>query len=461
MNLLIKNGTIVLENEIFEGDLLIKNGLICKIDKNLEISNGDYRQINLNKDYVLPGGIDVHTHFNIDVGVRSVDDFYSGTLAAAFGGTTTIIDHMGFGPKGCNQYHQLKKYHEYAKGNSVIDYSFHGVIQHINDEILHGIKALSEEEGITSFKLYMTYDYKLSEEEILDFLKKTKDMGIIICVHAEVHEMIDKLRNDYVRQGLKSPIYHVMSRPNESESLAIKHLIKLSKEALNDNLYIVHVSAKESVNELKNSGVYAETCTQYLTLSEDEYKNNENNNALKYILSPPLRDKKSIESLWDAVNNKTIKVIATDHCSFNFYGEKQRGKDDFTKCPNGIPGVENRVPIIFSEGVMQKRIDILNFSKLISTNPAKIFGIYPKKGVIKEGADGDIVIIDPTTKWIMQNKNLHDNTDYTCYEGRKIHGKIKYTISRGEIIVENDKFLGEKGRGLFLKRKKASTYWEF
>lgn len=461
MNLLIKNGMIVLEEEVFEGDLLIENGLISKIGKNLENFDKKYKQINLNKEYVLPGGVDVHTHFNIDVGVKSVDDFYSGTLAAAFGGTTTIIDHMGFGPKGCNQYYQLNKYHEYAKENAVIDYSFHGVIQHINDEVLNEIRVLSEEEGITSFKLYMTYDYKLSEDEILNFLNKTKDMGVIICVHAEIHEMIDKLRKFFVEQELKSPLYHSLSRPNESESLAVKSLIEISKNAVNNNLYIVHVSAKESTQELKDSSVYAETCTQYLTLTEEEYQNNENYRALKYILSPPLRNKESLDALWNAIDKKLINVIATDHCSFNFYGDKQKGKDDFTKCPNGIPGVENRIPIVFYEGVMKNKIDILSFSKLVSTNPSKIFGIFPQKGVIKEGSDGDVVIIDPNEKWIIKNEELHDNTDYTCYEGKKIQGKIKYTISRGEVIVENDKFLGEKGRGQFLKRRKALTHWKF
>ena len=245
MNLLIKNGMIVLEEEVFEGDLLIENGLISKIGKNLENFDKKYKQINLNKEYVLPGGVDVHTHFNIDVGVKSVDDFYSGTLAAAFGGTTTIIDHMGFGPKGCNQYYQLNKYHEYAKENAVIDYSFHGVIQHINDEVLNEIRILSEEEGITSFKLYMTYDYKLSEDEILNFLNKTKDMGVIICVHAEIHEMIDKLRKFFVEQELKSPLYHSLSRPNESESLAVKRLIEISQNAVNNNLYIVFILCKQ------------------------------------------------------------------------------------------------------------------------------------------------------------------------------------------------------------------------
>lgn len=431
MNLIIKNGTIILENEIFEGDILVENGLISKIDKNINCDEFDYRVIYLNKEIVMPGGIDVHTHFNIDVGIKSVDDFYSGTLAAAFGGTTTIVDHMGFGPKGCDQFYQLKKYHEYAKGNAVIDYSFHGVIQHINDKILNEIKILSEKEGITSFKLYMTYDYKLSEEEILNFLDKTKDMGIIICVHAELHEMIDKLRKSFTEKNLKTPLYHSLSRP------------------------------KESVDELKNSGVYAETCTQYLTLTEEEYKNNENNRGLKYILSPPLRDKKSADTLWEAVNNETINVIATDHCSFDFYGDKQRGKDDFTKCPNGIPGVENRIPLIFSEGVSKGRISLLQFAKLLSTNPAKIFGLYPQKGVIKEGSDADLVIIAPLEKWMVKNEDLHDNTDYSCYEGMEIQGKIKYTISRGEIIVADDRFLGEKGRGLFLKRKKATTRREF
>lgn len=458
MSILIKNGKIVLEDSIITGDIYIENDKITQIGTNLFANNDNVEIIDAQGLTVIPGGIDVHTHFNIDVGVTSVDDFYTGTVAAACGGTTTIIDHMGFGPKGCDQYHQLNKYHEFAEGNAVIDYSFHGVVQHLNDEIFEQIEDLALNKGIKSFKLYMTYNYKMNNKQILKFLKKTKDLDIIMCIHAEIDEMINELREKFKAEHKLTPIYHAKSRPDYTESKAIKQLIKLAEEADNHNLYIVHVSSCRGVNEIRfkkdSFKIFSETCPQYLILDESKYSDTSNNNqALKYILSPPLRTHDSNIKLWRGLEDGTIDTVATDHCSFNFMGDKQLGKDDFTKCPNGIPGVETRVPLIFSEGVMKERVSLRKFVDVISTNPAKIFGLYPQKGVIRENSDADIVIIDPEDYYTIKHVDLHENVDYTCYEDIEVKGKIKYTISRGEIIVKDNEFLAKKGRGCFIKRK--------
>lgn len=456
MSLLIKNGTIVTASDTYIGDIYIKDGIIKEIATNLNISSDEI--IDAKGKYVLPGGVDVHTHLNLDVGIAVAnDDFYTGTVAAACGGTTTIIDHMGFGPKGCNLKHQVDVYHGYADGNAVVDYGFHGVIQHINDEILDEMESIVKEEGIPSFKVYLTYDYMLEDEAVLKVLKRLKELGGITTVHCENHGSIQLLREYFVKNGYKSPKYHPLSRPAEAEGEAVNRMINLAAIADGSPLYIVHLSSKIGLSYIKmaherGENVYAETCPQYLVLDDNKYEE-ENNEGLKYIMSPPLRKMEDIEALWKGINDGHIKTIATDHCPFSFNKDKQLGKEDFTKCPNGAPGIEERIPLIFSEGVMKNRININKFVEVCSTNPAKIFGIYPKKGTIQVGSDGDIVIIDPNVEKVLKIEDLHSNIDYSAYEGIKIKGCPIYTIVRGKIIVKNNNFIGEKGYGEFLKRK--------
>lgn len=456
MSLLIKNGTIVTASDTYIGDIYIEDGIIKEIATNLNISSDEI--IDAKGKYVLPGGVDVHTHLNLDVGIAVAnDDFYTGTVAAACGGTTTIIDHMGFGPKGCNLKHQVDVYHGYADGNAVVDYGFHGVIQHINDEILDEMESIVKEEGIPSFKVYLTYDYMLEDEAVLKVLKRLKELGGITTVHCENHGSIQLLRESFVKNGYKSPKYHPLSRPAEAEGEAVNRMINLAAIADGAPLYIVHLSSKIGLSYIKmaherGENVYAETCPQYLVLDDNKYEE-ENNEGLKYIMSPPLRKMEDIEALWKGINDGHIKTIATDHCPFSFNKDKQLGKDDFTKCPNGAPGIEERIPLIFSEGVMKNRININKFVEVCSTNPAKIFGVYPKKGTIQVGSDGDIVIIDPNVEIVLKIEDLHSNIDYSAYEGIKIKGYPIYTIVRGKIIVKNNNFIGEKGYGEFLKRK--------
>lgn len=462
MSIIIKNGTIVTASDTYIGDIYIENEIIKEIGINIDRSADE--TIDAKGKYVIPGGVDVHTHFNLDVGIaRSNDDFYTGTVAAACGGTTSIVDHMGFGPKGCNLHHQVNVYHGYADGNSVIDYGFHGVIQHVNDDILGEMSDVLKNEGIPSFKIYLTYDYRVDDEGAIKVLLRLKELGGITTVHCENNDAVNYLRNYYVKNGLTSPIYHALSRPCECEGEAINRMINLAAIAGDAPLYIVHLSTSIGLDYIKlahNRGqhVYAETCPQYLFLDEKKY-NEANNGGLKYIMSPPLRKKENQEHLWNGLRDGYIQTVATDHCPFAFSKDKQRGKDDFTKCPNGAPGVEERIPLMFSEGVMKGKISITKFVDVCCTAPAKIFGLYPKKGAIQVGADADIVLIDPDKDVTLTKHMLHGNIDYTAYEGFKLKGYPVMTMVRGRIIVRDNVFIGEKGYGRFIKRNKKINNW--
>lgn len=462
MSIIIKNGTIVTASDTYIGDIYIENEIIKEIGINIERLADEI--IDAKGKYVIPGGVDVHTHFNLDVGIaRSNDDFYTGTVAAACGGTTCIVDHMGFGPKGCNLQHQVNVYHGYADGNAVIDYGFHGVIQHVNDDILKEMSEVLKNEGIPSFKIYLTYDYRVDDEGVIKVLLRLKELGGITTVHCENNDAVNYLRNYYVKNGLTSPIYHALSRPCECEGEAINRMINLAAIAGDAPLYIVHLSTSIGLDYIKlahnrRQQVYAETCPQYLFLDEEKY-NEANNGGLKYIMSPPLRKKENQEHLWNGLRDGYIQTVATDHCPFAFSKDKQRGKDDFTKCPNGAPGVEERMPLMFSEGVMKGKISINKFVDVCCTAPAKIFGLYPKKGTIQAGSDADIVLIDPNKDVTLTKHILHGNVDYTAYEGFKLKGYPVMTMVRGRIIVRDNVFIGEKGYGRFIKRNKKINNW--
>jgi dihydropyrimidinase len=382
-------------------------------------------------------------------------------VAAACGGTTTIVDHPGFGPAHCALDHQIKKYHGLAEGNAVIDYSFHGVIQHVDDDVLRGMAALADE-GITSYKVYLTYDYKLSDGDVFRVLEQAKKHNLIITVHPENDGVIALLRSRFKQEGKLSPHWHPRSRPAECEAEAINRMILLAKMAGDAPLYIVHLSNALGLDYIRSAcekgqqNIYAETCPQYLFLDDSLYDGTEENGlntGLKYIMCPPLRTRSDQESLWEGLQ-KDIQTVATDHCPFFFKTQKSRGKDDFTQCPSGAPGIEERIPLMFSEGVMKKRISLRRFTDLCAANPAKIFGMYPQKGVIKEGSDADIVIMDPHKKWTLRQEILHANVDYSAYEGMELCGYPEYTISCGEIVAHNGEFTGTAGRGKFITRKR-------
>ncbi len=453
--MLIKNGIVVTENNTQIADVLIADGVIKEIGQNLQ----DDDVIEASGKYVLPGGVDVHTHMDLDVGIAiAQDDFYTGTIAAACGGTTTIVDHIGFGPKNCSLDHQVKHYHTLAKNKAVIDYGFHGVIQHVDEDVLNKMESMIED-GITSYKIYMTYDYFLSDDDIYKVLGRARELGIIIAVHPEDNDIVSQ-RYSFVEKGLTAPIYHERSRPVECEAKAINNIININKKAGDAKLYIVHLSnhlGMEYINKGRKHGLknlFAETCPQYLFLNDENYLQED---GIKYILSPPLRPKENNELLWQDIMNGDIATIGTDHCPFDYKLKVKMGKDDFTKCPNGLPGVEARIPLMFSYGVLDGKISPNRFAQLCSTNPAKLFGIYPKKGVIAVGSDADIIIINPDKKTVITHDNLHENVDFTPYEGMEINCDIDCVISHGEIIVKNNEYIGEKARGQFLKRNKSNT----
>ncbi len=452
---LIINGTLVDDQKQSKQQLLIVDGKIACIDENITDHPHDCDIIDAQGLYVMPGGIDVHTHFNIDVGIaRSIDDFYTGTRAAACGGTTTIIDHMGFGPKGCDLFHQLKVYKEYAKDKAVIDYSFHGVIQHIDEEILSQMSAMVHEEGISSFKLYLTYLYKLEDKEVLQALNELSRVGALTTVHPENDAAVTMARKKLVSEGKTSAKYHGISRPIACEAEAIGRTINLASIADNAPLYIVHLSNGLGLDYIRlarqnQQNVWAETCPQYLFLDESYY---EHEDGLKYVMSPPLRAKAEQEKLWSGLIDKSIDTVATDHCSFTYEGQKLMGKDNFCRCPNGMPGVETRMPLMFSEGVIKGRISPSRFVELNCTAPAKLFGLYPQKGCLYLGSDADLVLFDPEQQVNISHQILHDNSDYTPFESHPVTGWPVMTISRGVVVASNGEFLGTAGAGRFLHR---------
>ncbi len=455
MRILIKNGNIVTEDEVIKGDISLVDGKIEAIGE-LDFE-GDFDEVYDAKWlYVLPGMIDVHTHMELQQSLefRSCDDFYDGTVAAAVGGNTGIIDHIGFGPAGCNLHYSIDEYHEKAK-KAVIDYGFHGVIQHVDEGILEELSSIVEDEGVTSFKAYTTYGFKAGDTDIYRLLETMEKSGGLLTVHCENDEITNYLRDLYIGEGKTDAIYHAKSRPNETEEDAVDTVINLASMT-DSHVYIVHTSTAEAIERIrqaKDNGlkIYCETCPQYLFLNEESYYKDGNEEGVKYICAPPLRTKRDSEAIWKGISDGVVDVIATDHCPF-MYEDKAKGVEDFTKAPGGMAGVEERVKLMFSEGVSKGRISIIEMTKLLSTNPAKIFGMYPKKGTLKIGSDADITIIDPNFDNIITSEKSRSSCDYSSYEGFKIKGMIKYVFLRGKLIVEDEKFLGKKGDGEFIHR---------
>lgn len=454
MKTLIKNGMIVSAAETYQADILIDGETIAAIGTELEADGAQV--IDASGKYVIPGGVDVHTHMDLQAGAcRAVDDFYDGTVAAACGGTTTIVDHMAFGPAGCALHYQMEEYHRLADGKAVVDYGFHGTAQHVDDSILDELESMVQD-GVSSVKVYLTYDFRLDDAAALKVLKRMKELGGVTAFHCENHAVVEDYRRMYRDRGDTAPIYHAKSRPNLAEAEAVARVLYLARLAGDAPVYIVHLSCKESLEAVYDArrrgqkNIFVETCPQYLTLTEERYLDAD---GLKYIMSPPLRTQEDCDRLWEGLASGEIQVVATDHCPFHYHKEKQLGKDDFTKCPNGAPGVEERMMLLFSEGVMKQRISVNKFVELACTNPAQIYGMYPQKGVLLPGADGDLVIIDPKAECVLTHDQMHGAADYTAYEGMKLAGRIDLVMQRGHVLAENGVFKGEKGAGRFLKRK--------
>jgi dihydropyrimidinase len=454
-NLLIKSALTITESSEEILDVLTEGETIKALGKNIP-PQGDCEVIDAAGKILIPGGVDVHTHMNLDTGAAvACDDFYSGSVAAAWGGTTTIVDHPGFGPPGCGLDYQIKKYHSLAAGKAVIDYSFHGVIQHVDGDVLRMMEVLAGE-GITSFKVYLTYGFKIGDGDLYRVLERARELHVLIAVHPENDGVISLLRERFIREGKTAPSYHPLSRPAGSEAEAVNRMILFAGMAGDAPLYIVHLSGGlglRFVAEARRRGqknLYAETCPQYLFLDDSRYRL-PGIEGLKYIMSPPLRPPEDQAALWRGLA-ADIDAVATDHCPFLFETQKVLGKEDFTQCPGGAPGVEERLPLLFSEGVGKKRLSLRRFVELCCTSPAKIFGLYPRKGVIREGADADLVIIDPEKKVTLGKNTVHGQADYSAYEGFELTGYPVCAVSRGEVILRDGVFSGKPGRGKFIPR---------
>lgn len=450
---IVKNGTIITAADTFKGDIGIKDEKIIQIGLNLE--DKDAKIIDAKGKYVMPGGIDPHTHMDMPFGGTHVsDDFNTGTVAAACGGTTTIVD-FSIQSKGKTLKETTEIWRKKADGKAVIDYGLHLNITDVNDDILEEIPVMIKE-GYPSFKLFMTYDgMRVTDYVLMKALKKVDENGGLVSVHAENYHAIRYFTEKLKAEGKVEPKYHALSRPDIVEGEAVGRAIKLAR-LCETPLYIVHTSCEESASEIKRARedgypIMGETCPQYLILSSDNYEEPGFEGA-KYVMSPPLRNKSNWPYMWKVLAQNDIQLVATDHCPF-FLKQKELGKEFFWKIPNGAPGVELRMALMYTYGVGRNNFDLQRFVQITSTNAAKIFGMYPKKGTIAVGSDADIVIFNPDIEKTVTKEMLHENVDYTPYEGMKLKGYPEVTISRGKVIVENGKFIGEKGYGKFIKRK--------
>ena len=405
----------------------------------------------------MPGGIDVHTHLDMPFGgTTSADDFESGTIAAAHGGTTSVVD-FAIQYRGQTMRHALDEWRKKADGNAAIDYGFHMIVTELADAGLGEMDRMVRDEGVTSFKLFMAYPgvFMVDDATIFRALVRTGENGGLVCMHAENGGVIDELVKEALRKGQTAPKYHALTRPSRAEGEATGRAIALSEMA-GVPIYIVHLSAADALEKVKQARdmglpAYAETCPQYLFLSYDNYEEPGFDGA-KYVMSPPLREKWHQDVLWKGLAKNDLQVISTDHCPFCMAEQKTLGQDDFSKIPNGAPGIETRLTLVHDGGVRGGRLSLNRFVELCSTTPAKMFGLFPRKGTIAVGSDADIVLFDPQRKQTLGVKTLHMKVDYNPYEGRTVQGSPSMVIAGGKVIVEDGQFVGKKGDGRFLKR---------
>ena len=458
MTTLVKNGTVVTAGDRYDADIYIDKGRITLIGQGLNIPADTV--VDASGKLVMPGGIDVHTHLDMPFGgTTSADDFESGTVAAAHGGTTTVVDFaiQNFGE---GLFPAFEGWMKRAEGKAVIDYAFHMIVRELTDQVSGDMDRLTKHEGLTSFKLFMAYPgvFQVDDATIFRALLKTRENGGLVCMHAENGGVIDTLVKEALRKGQTAPKYHALTRPTRAEGEATGRAIALAEMA-DVPIYIVHLSCSDALEKIKQARdmglpAYAETCPQYLFLSYEDYERPGFEGA-GYVMSPPLREKWNQVALWKGLAKNDLQVVSTDHCPFcmNEPPQKQLGKDDFSKIPNGAPGIETRLMLLWDGGVRTGRIDAHRFVEITSTNPARMFGLWPRKGTVAVGSDGDLVIWDPDKEVTLSARTLHMRVDYNPYEGRVIKGAPAVVLSRGDVIVDHGEFKGGKGRGQFVKRQ--------
>lgn len=461
MSTLIKNGRIITAEQDYYADIYVEKDKVTTLGANLTLQAD--KVIDAKGKYVIPGGIDVHTHMDMPFGgTTSSDDFETGTRAAAFGGTTCLID-FAIQSKGTKMREALDLW--WVKGQkATIDFGLHMIVTDLPEAHLEDLNEMVRE-GVTSYKLFMAYPNVLMVDDATIFraMRQTGNNGALVCMHAENGGVIDLFVQKALAEGKTAPIYHALTRPTTAEAEAVNRAIALAQMA-GAPVYIVHLSsadALEKVSEARDKGipVFAETCPQYLLLSIEDL-DRPNFEGAKYVFTPPLREKWHQDKLWQGLRNNTLQVVSTDHCPFCFKEQKEMGRDSFAKIPNGGPGVENRLQLLHHHGVNLKRISLNRWVELVSTTPAKMFGLYPRKGTIAIGSDADLVIWDPNKELTISAHTHHMRVDYSMFEGFKVKGDAETVLSRGEVIVDKGKWSGKAGRGEFIKRNTYAGAWK-
>ncbi|GLY69989.1 dihydropyrimidinase [Amycolatopsis taiwanensis] len=454
MRTLIKGGTVLSATGASAADVLVEDEKVAAVAAPGVFETAD-EVLDASGKYVLPGGIDAHTHMEMPFGgTHSVDTFTTGTEAAAWGGTTTIID-FAVQSKGTTLTATLDKWHEKADGNCAIDYGFHMIVSDVNDTTLKDMETCVDA-GVSSFKMFMAYPgvFYSTDGEILRAMQKATETGSTIMMHAENGIAIDELVAQALASGRTGPVEHGLTRPSILEGEATARAIALAK-VTGAPLYIVHLSAAEALAAVaaartEGQNVFAETCPQYLYLSIEDLARPDFEGA-KYVASPPLREKRHQADLWRGLRTNNLSVVSTDHCPFCFKDQKELGRGDFSRIPNGMPGVEHRMDLLH-QGVVAGEISLARWVEACSTTPARMFGLYPRKGVIAPGSDADIVIYDPAARQTLSAETHHMNVDYSAYEGFEITGKVETVLSRGKVVVSPSGFGGGRGHGKFLAR---------
>jgi dihydropyrimidinase len=458
MRTLIRNGRVVTAVDDYRADVLIEDEVVSVIGARLEMEAD--LVIDAAGKLVIPGGIDPHTHMELPFGgTEASDDFRTGTIAAAHGGTTTIID-FAVQYKGESLTEGLDHWHEKAEGKTAIDYGFHLITTDLEDERVPEMHRLIDE-GVTSFKLFMAYPgvFLVDDATIFRAMTAAGERGGLICMHAENGIVINEIIKRALAAGRTAPKYHALTRPTIAEAEGVHRAIAIAEMA-EAPVYIVHLScadALKQVREARDRGIpaFAETCPQYLFLSIDDY--GEGFEGAKYVMTPPLRERWNQSELWKGLRMDDLQVISTDHCPFCMKEQKELGRDDFSKIPNGAPGVEHRVPLIFNGACIEQGFSLNRFVELTSTAAAKMFGLFPKKGTIAVGSDADIVIFDAEKEQTISASTHHMNVDYSAYEGKTIRGVVETVLSRGRVVIENGEYKGKPGDGRFLKRGMCVT----
>ena len=466
---LIRNGRVITATDDYLADVLMQNGIIHAIGKDMAVGDG-VKVIDASGLYVLPGGVDTHVHLQNIIGPTvTCDTFASGTRAAAFGGTTTVVD-FALQTAEDSPLEALARAQRLADPQVNIDYSLHVIVTRVDAQVLADVRHAMRHEGVTSFKMFMAYPGVMMADDaaIFQMLRQVGADGGMVALHAENGTVIDLLIREALEAGHTSPRYHALTRPAILEGEATHRGIRLA-ELAEAQIYFVHVSSNQALKHIVTARaegipVFAETCPHYLLFDDSVYNSDEFELA-KYVMTPPLRTPDDQKHLWRALRYDDLQVIATDHCPFcmkeghlGYQRQKMSGRHDFSKIPNGAPGIETRLVSLFDIGVMQGKLSLNRFVQLTSTTPAKLFGLFPKKGTIAVGSDADVVLFDPAATQVIHAEHLHSQCDYTLLEGRTLRGQVKKVFLRGELIVDGEQWLGREGMGRFVPRGTVQAF---